>query len=97
MRAQLISDSYSLSQANLIEPEHPLNIAKYLKNEPEFLPWNVFLNRIRFYIDMLDTSSVKENLFSLLRDLVKSYYIKLDWNDNKQDLWLDRYANANYT
>jgi hypothetical protein len=89
-RAQLISDIFSLSQAGSVNPEQPLDLVKYLSNEFDYLPWNVFISRVGFYVNMLDTTKLNGDLQSFLSALVEPYYKKVGWIDDKKQEWLDR-------
>ncbi|CAF0711353.1 unnamed protein product [Brachionus calyciflorus] len=95
-RAQLISDVFSLAQALYLSPEIALNHVKYLDNEFDYLPWSVFLNRIKYFTNILDTSFVYDELQSYLQKLVKPYYTKLGWiEDVQKDLWTERLVRNN--
>lgn len=95
MRAQLINDIFSLSQATLVRSDLPLEMIDYLSNELEFLPWSVFLNRIRFYLDMLSSSQMVMDLKKYLASTVSPFYKKLGWfEDINNDQWLDKYKKS---
>ena len=91
-RAQLVSDSFSLSQATMLDADLPLELIKYLSSEFDYLPWNVFLSRVKFYTDMLGSSQVNGDLQSYLSHLVEPYYKKLGWDEDLSQEWLDRYT-----
>ena len=91
MRAQLINDVFSLAQANQIDPIKPFEIAKYLLNEIEYLPWMSLISRIDYYIDMLDKTDIYGEFKSYLLELISPIYFKLSWNDNPNDTWLERF------
>ena len=74
----------------MLNGDLPLELAKYLSNEFDYLPWNVFLSRIKFYTDMLGSSQVSGDMQSYLRNLVEPYYKKLGWDDDVSQEWLDR-------
>jgi hypothetical protein len=91
-RAQLISDSFSLAESGLINGGFAFDIAKYLSNEFDFLPWNVFISRIKFFIDLFDTTPSFGSMQSLLSHIVEPYYTKLGWVENIiTDSYTDRY------
>ncbi|CAF0852077.1 unnamed protein product [Brachionus calyciflorus] len=76
-RAQLISDVFSLAQALYFSPEIAFNHIKYLDKELDYLPWSVFLNRIKYFIDLLDTSFIYNKLQNLWTDrLVRNNLIQ---------------------
>lgn len=92
MRAQLINDIFSLSQATMVRSDLPLEMIGYLTDELEFLPWSVFLNRIKFYLEMLSSSQMILDLKKYLAATVTPLYQKLGWfEDYKNDQWLDKY------
>lgn len=94
VRAQLISDAYSLAQAREINSHLPLQLSDYLINEDDFLPWSVFLSRSKFYIDMLEHTRFGEGLNRNFAKLVKKYFEKFDnWTTyTDKESWLDRYC-----
>ena len=92
-KTQLISDSYSLAQARRLDADVPLDLVKFLSKELDYLPWNMFITRIRFYIDMLDSTQYYGSLQSYLASLVKNYYNKFGWENDLSQSWLDRYKN----
>ena len=89
-RAQLVSDSFSLSQATMLDGVTPLNLIKYMSNEIDYLPWNVLLSRVKYYADMLGATRVSGDMQMYLSTLVEKYYKKLGWNDDESQEWLDR-------
>jgi len=95
MRAQLINDAFSLSRSKSASAKIPLDLVKFMSKELDYLPWRIFLNRVKFYIDMLDGSEVYADLQLFLGKLVEPYYKKLGWSDDKNQQWLDRYQFMN--
>ena len=89
-KAQLISDVFSLSQARYIDPSIAFELAKFLSTEFDYLPWNVFINRIKYFTDLLDSSQNYGRLQLYLSNLVEPYYRNLGWDDDKKQNWLDR-------
>lgn len=93
MRAQLINDAFSLSQATLLNANLPLELVNYLSNEFEYLPWSVFLNRVKFYLDMLSSNQLNIDLKVYFSKLVEPFYVKLGWFERKiNDQWLEKYV-----
>lgn len=90
MRAQIINDAFSLAEANKINATKPFDIIKYISLEDEFLPWNVLLDRFQFFIDLIEATEIYGNLREYLIELVKPLYLKLTWNENENDSWLNR-------
>lgn len=91
MRAQIINDIFSLAQANQISPINAFELIKYLKNEFELLPWDTAINRLNFYINMLETTEIYGEFNKYLLELIEPVYIKLTWNSSPNEGWLDRY------
>ncbi len=91
IKTQLINDVFSLSQSKLISAQIPLDLIKFLSKELDYLPWRIFINRVKFYIDILDGSEVYADLQLFLSQLVEPYYKKLGWQDDTNQKWLDRF------
>jgi hypothetical protein len=91
MRSQLINDVFSLSQANKVSSIKPFELVKFLPKENEYLPWNTFINRVSFYIDMLESTEIYGDFENYLLDLVQPIYKKLTWINQENDSWLTRY------
>lgn len=88
----MISDIFSLSQALHVKSVAALNHIQYLVNEFDYLPWNVFIDRIKYYLAQLDSTEVYYPLKVYLQKLVKPYYQKLQWIDKPlTDEWTDRF------
>lgn len=91
-RAQLISDVFSLTEANYITNGVAFELAKYLYDEVDYLPWTTFINRIKFYIDLYDSEPSYSKMQSYLSDLVTLYFTKLGWYDDADKFeWNDRF------
>ena len=92
MRAQIVSDMFSLGQSTGIEPKLLFDTMKYIKNERAYLPWNVMISRANYYFDMLESSKANSKLQKYFRDLVSDYYTFIGWKDKEPtDDWLDRF------
>lgn len=91
-RTSLISDVFSLTEANYFKSQTmAFELATYLTNEFDYLPWNTFISRIKFFTDLFDSMSNYAKLQTYLADLVKPYYEMLGWIENvNNDLWTDR-------
>jgi aminopeptidase N len=63
-----------------------------MSQELDYLPWNVAINnRMIYFIDMLISTEYYGELKSYLASLVKPYYDKLGWTEDRvNDLWTDR-------
>lgn len=90
-RAQLVSDVFDLTEANYITNGVAFELAKYLIDEFDYLPWTTFLNRIKYFTDIFDSTSSYAKMQNYLADIVTPYYRKLGWfEDVDADLWTDR-------
>ena len=100
-RAQLVSDAFGLTEANYITNGVAFELAKYLINELDYLPWTTFLNRIKYFIDLFDSTSTYAKMQNFLADIVTPYYRKLGWFENVDtDAWndrLDSYLKINFS
>ena len=90
MRAQIVNDVFSLAQAQQSSPLRPLELIRYLKSDFELLPWDTAINRLAFYINMLETTEIYGDFNKYLLDLVEPVYSKITWLHNANDSWLDR-------
>lgn len=67
------------------------DLAKYLVDDFDFLPWSIFMSRVKFYTDLFESESSSSLLQTFLRNLVKKYYSRLTWiEDEQNDEWSDR-------
>lgn len=91
-RAILISDAFSFTEANFaINQTLAFKLAMYLHDEFDYLPWTVFISRIKFFTDLYESTSSYDKLQTYLSYLVTPYYSKLGWIENvKNDNWTDR-------
>ncbi len=91
MRAQLINDAFSLAQAHIQDPILPFELIRYMKTEREYLPWNTFIKRVNYLVDMLEMSDTYGLFNTYLLELVKPIYDELTWSEsNEGDSWLKR-------
>ena len=90
MRAQIVNDVFSLSQASRLDPAQPLELIGYLNGEFEMLPWDAAINRLGFLINMLETTEIYGDLNDYLLELVEPLYKKLTWQASENEKWLDR-------
>lgn len=67
-----------------------LNILDYLKSERDFLPWSVFLNRIKYFNDILDSTELYGDLKKFLATLIEPYYKKLGWFEKNEDEFTEK-------
>lgn len=61
-----------------------------MTEETDFLPWRSALNRISYFIDMLDSTAAYGDFEQYLVKLIKPIYNKLGWEQKPSDTFLDR-------
>lgn len=87
----MINDLFSFAQANYLDNSLAFEFSKYLSNEIDYLPWKTFLMKIRYFINVLESTPSYGNLQAFLASLVQPYYQKLGWIENiHTDEWNDR-------
>jgi hypothetical protein len=86
----LINDAFSLSQAGTISTTKPFEIIRYLSKETEYLPWSTTLTRLRYFTDMLDSTSTFGNYEKFVVDLITPMYNRLGWIEKESDGWLEK-------
>lgn len=90
MRAYLISDILNFLQAEYLNVELVFDYINYLKTEFDYLPWKIFLNRIGYFNNLLDSSRSSLDFENFLSSLIEPYYNSLGWSDNESQKWNDR-------
>ncbi len=81
-----------MAQANQIDPVKPFELIKYLSKEFEYLPWNTFIKRLNYYVDMIESTEIYGDFNNYLIEIVKPVYDDLKWeSDMNNDSWLKRY------
>lgn len=96
-RAQLVNDVFSLTEANYITNGVAFELAKYLVDEFDYLPWKTFTLRIKFFLDLYESTSSYAKMQNYLADLITPYYRKLGWIENPAtDSWTDRYKENSF-
>uniref|UniRef100_H2XYF3 Aminopeptidase n=1 Tax=Ciona intestinalis TaxID=7719 RepID=H2XYF3_CIOIN len=85
-RAQLIDDVFALSRATKIEVNLALELAAYLSQEDEYIPWYTFNEAMQYFDSMLGASLIYGDFSQYILDLVvPSLYNKLGWDDSNTD------------
>ncbi|XP_078492244.1 solute carrier organic anion transporter family member 4A1 [Ciona intestinalis] len=85
-RAQLIDDIFALSRATKIEVNMALELAAYLSQEDEYIPWYTFNDAMQYFDSMLGASPIYGDFSQYILDLVvPSLYNKLGWDDSNTD------------
>ena len=77
-----------MAQAGYVEADLPLELTTYMTQETSYLPWSIFLNRIKFYIDVLDSSPFSNQLQYYLQTIIGPYFEIIGCHYNKN--WLNR-------
>lgn len=90
MRGQIVNDIFSLAQANKIRPTRPFELAEYMVNEDEHLPWSALIDRLSFYINLIESTEVYGELRNYLIELIRPIYSRLTWDNKPTDSWLTR-------
>lgn len=71
-------------------PMLPLNLAEFVKEETEYLPINALLARLKYYIDMLETTHVNGYFEYYLHQLIEPLYERFGWEEKENEPWLDK-------
>ena len=90
IRSQIISDVLDYDRANILSSRKTFNLLRYLENESEHLAWRTFLDQIRFYLDIFESTESYGDLQLFLRNLITPIYNKLTWKKGQNDTWSDR-------
>lgn len=88
MRSKLISDIFSLVQANKLAPQKPFEFVQYLGEENDYLPWYSLFQKLNFFFDMLESTEIYGEFRVYMLKLVVPLYTKLGWRDQPSDFWL---------
>ncbi len=95
MKAQLIHDSFALSQAGYVDADLPLRLTKFLSQNADYLPWNSLLKRFGFYEDMLTTTRLWPDMGKKMSELVETVYTFLGLtNLDSKHSWVQRRMRA---
>ncbi|XP_028679112.2 aminopeptidase N-like [Erpetoichthys calabaricus] len=73
-RAQIISDAFSLAQAEYIPITLALNTTRYLSKDTEYIPWISALANLKHFFLMFDRSEVYGPMQAYLRKQVHQLY-----------------------
>jgi hypothetical protein len=70
----------------------PFQLIEYLPQETEVIVWQALINRVGYFYNMLVQTSAYESYQKYMSSLVKSFYLKLDWDENLVvGTWTERY------
>uniref|UniRef100_H2YKR7 Aminopeptidase n=1 Tax=Ciona savignyi TaxID=51511 RepID=H2YKR7_CIOSA len=82
-RAQLVDDIFALSRSGRIDISLALDLATYMVNEDEYIPWQTFLDAMTYCEYMLGASPIYGDFSKYILDLVvPSIYADLGWDDS---------------
>ncbi|RNA03939.1 Aminopeptidase N, partial [Brachionus plicatilis] len=90
MRSKLVSDIFSLVQANKLPSHKPFEFIQYLNEEYEYLPWFSLFQKLSFFFDNIESTEIYGDFRVFMLNLVESLYNKLGWRDQNTDTWLLR-------
>lgn len=90
MRGQIINDLFSLAQANKIRATKPFELIQFVVNEDAYVTWSALLDRLGFYINVIESTEVYGELRNYLIQLIRPIYSKLTWESKSTDSWLTR-------
>lgn len=80
-RAQLIDDSFNLARANLTGYDIPITIAIFALQPTDYLSWWAYANGLEYLTNMLKREPAFENYRRVMRNLIKTAYDELGFNE----------------
>ena len=90
-----MNDIFSFAENGRIEVTKPFELVVYLVKETEYVPWLVAIERIRYILDMLESSDYYQSLLDYLLRLVKPIYNRVGWTEKKEESKKER-LNQNF-
>ncbi|XP_014203834.1 aminopeptidase N [Copidosoma floridanum] len=84
-RAQLVDDALNLARAEQLEYATALDVASYLVNETEYLPWKALFNAMSFMDNMLVKSQGYDKFRVFVLKLLHNVYNKVGFKDIPED------------
>ena len=91
-RAQLIDDSFSLADADIMDYSIPFSLLQYLINETDYIPWAVASHNILLINSKLTGTRIYSQYQQFVQTIVTTLYNKLGVNVITNEPKLDRYA-----
>ncbi|XP_078114099.1 alanyl (membrane) aminopeptidase-like b [Sander vitreus] len=76
-RGQLIDNAFFMARAKLVEVTLALNSTRFLYKELDFLPWQLTVRNLEYFVVMFDRSEVYGPMQAYLREQVKGLYNSL--------------------
>jgi aminopeptidase N len=92
IRSQLYDDAFNLAHGGLLDYEVPLELAKALKQEKDFIPLSSFSRALSYLDDMLraDDKLVYPLLKEFVRDLLRDNYDELGFDSTDDYITSER-------
>ncbi|KAI4459362.1 protease m1 zinc metalloprotease [Holotrichia oblita] len=84
-RAHLLEEVFRLAHSNDITYAVALNLSKYMKDETDFIPWNVMSTMMHELNIYLATSSVYPDFKIFVQEMVTNAYNTLTWEEDIND------------
>uniref|UniRef100_A0A3B3Q832 Aminopeptidase n=1 Tax=Paramormyrops kingsleyae TaxID=1676925 RepID=A0A3B3Q832_9TELE len=98
-RGQILDDSFNLARAKIVSTTLALRTTKYLYNETEYIPWQVAINNLDYFILMFDRTEVYGPLQAYLGKQIKplwDHFTQITDNWTKvPDNHMDQYNEVN--
>ncbi|XP_017785894.1 PREDICTED: glutamyl aminopeptidase-like isoform X2 [Nicrophorus vespilloides] len=91
-RVNLIDDSFSLADAELISYLIPLELTKTMVDEYDYVPWHVATQHLIKLCQYLDGSNLSGHIKSFLANVINNAYAKFSWTDDSEYKHIDRLA-----
>ncbi|XP_067090600.1 alanyl (membrane) aminopeptidase-like b [Osmerus mordax] len=73
-RGQLIDDAFNLARAGHVNVTLALSTTRYLRNDTEFVPWEVAIRNFNYFLLMFDRSEVYGPMQAYLQNQVQGLY-----------------------
>ncbi|XP_069668648.1 aminopeptidase A-like isoform X2 [Periplaneta americana] len=89
-RAHLLDDAFSLAEAGLLNYETAMEMTRYLKNESDYVPWQVAANKFNGLGKLLVSSTFYAKYRKYLACLMSSVYHKVTMVVSEDDPHLTR-------
>ncbi|ODN00507.1 Endoplasmic reticulum aminopeptidase 2 [Orchesella cincta] len=85
-RASLIDDAFTLCKAGVVDASVPLEIAKYLMKETDYVPWATALEHFRSWSKILYERQAHRLLMQFVLKLIEPIYKRVGWADEGSHL-----------
>lgn len=78
-RVQLLNDAFLLAEATQLEYKVPMDLARYLVTETEYVPWSVAINNLLSMRKMVYGEPAVESLQKYALKMLENIYPSLGW------------------